>query len=987
MASSDEEGEILPQHVTEYYFVDDKENLVSFDILPLPWTEGEVLDGPKTQVFVSGDAENGLQKVYKSVIAWKLELSYVKPVVLVLSKGRKWITLQKPRKSYENTIRTILITIHWLHLIKKNPEASRQFVWNHLRQAFSFYDTEPCENDLLQHMLLINQTVKRDEDLMKSKYVVTFLEKPSTGQPSHEQGIQKIMKTGFIVYEDEDNVVNSDGEEVVSSSIFDTVCSICDNGGTVLCCEGSCLRSFHPTKADGSDSLCQSLGFLNHVQVDALPSFLCKNCLYKQHQCYACGKLGSSDTSKGQEVFSCSSATCGHFYHPECVARLLHIGNENEALKLQATIAVGKSFTCPMHKCYICKQSEDAAVDGLQMAICRRCPKAYHRKCLPKMITLEFTTDKNLLRRAWDGLLPENRILIYCMDHKIDGVLGTPGRDHLKFPDLEGREKQDKLEVPSCKGKVTDSIQSMSSEHFAANRPPMKKAKLSQKFGSDIEAYNENTDEKCSRQDFDILKKPIGETAKNYLEKNFSSDIERHFKTDKSKFLSTKGNTKLNLGLAMCTLGEVSSRSSKIRNTVQTMPMVKPLVTLDMEKGIRTLMKNSASSFNVEEFKKRRQIPVTYACNPCKMLDKTITFGRVEASVRAVQAALEKLEAGGSIEDAKTICGPEVLKQIAMWKEKLQVFLAPFLHGMRYTSFGRHFTKLEKLKEIVDRLCWYVQNGDTIVDFSCGSNDFSCLMKEKLENMGKFCSFKNYDLFRPKNDFNFEQRDWMSINLNELPDGSQLIMGLNPPFGFKASLANMFINKALQFRPKLIVLIVPEETKRIDKKAPYDLVWEDDRILSGKSFYLPGSVDVDDKHLEQWNLKSPPLYLWSRRDWAARHKAIAQEHNHICNAQEEIHRKEHNDNEVRFKHLMEEHNDGCDDFFKDMQECIALSSIFDGVPIVDNNFEPGEVRTLIPPSEHREGSFPCHCSSSRENDDMAPWETDSMCREMEISTP
>lgn len=31
---------------------------------------------------------------------------------------------------------------------------------------------------------------------------------------------------------------------------------------------------------------------------------------------------------------------------------------------------------------------------------------------------------------------------------------------------------------------------------------------------------------------------------------------------------------------------------------------------------------------------------------------------------------------------------------------KLRVYLAPFLHGMRYTSFGRHFTKVEKLKEV-----------------------------------------------------------------------------------------------------------------------------------------------------------------------------------------------------------------------------------------------------------------------------------------------
>ena len=31
-------------------------------------------------------------------------------------------------------------------------------------------------------------------------------------------------------------------------------------------------------------------------------------------------------------------------------------------------------------------------------------------------------------------------------------------------------------------------------------------------------------------------------------------------------------------------------------------------------------------------------------------------------------------------------------------QNKLNVFLAPFLHGMRYTSYGRHFTKLDKLQ-------------------------------------------------------------------------------------------------------------------------------------------------------------------------------------------------------------------------------------------------------------------------------------------------
>jgi hypothetical protein len=33
-------------------------------------------------------------------------------------------------------------------------------------------------------------------------------------------------------------------------------------------------------------------------------------------------------------------------------------------------------------------------------------------------------------------------------------------------------------------------------------------------------------------------------------------------------------------------------------------------------------------------------------------------------------------------------------------QNQLKVYLAPFLHGHRYTSFGRHFTKIEKLREV-----------------------------------------------------------------------------------------------------------------------------------------------------------------------------------------------------------------------------------------------------------------------------------------------
>lgn len=92
------------------------------------------------------------------------------------------------------------------------------------------------------------------------------------------------------------------------------------------------------------------------------------------------------------QVYSCVSATCGHFYHPACVARLLHPGNEAKAEEHRKRIAAGEPFTCPIHKCVICKQGENKDLEEMQFAMCRRCPKAYHRKCLPRYFLIICNT-------------------------------------------------------------------------------------------------------------------------------------------------------------------------------------------------------------------------------------------------------------------------------------------------------------------------------------------------------------------------------------------------------------------------------------------------------------------------------------------------------------------------------------------------------------------------------------------------------------------
>ncbi|KAF6172846.1 hypothetical protein GIB67_035400 [Kingdonia uniflora] len=67
-------------------------------------------------------------------------------------------------------------------------------------------------------------------------------------------------------------------------------------------CEGRCMRSFHALIGTGADSHCNTLGF-SRAQLEVVKKFLCLNCRYKIHTCYACGKLGSSDKSSGAEIY------------------------------------------------------------------------------------------------------------------------------------------------------------------------------------------------------------------------------------------------------------------------------------------------------------------------------------------------------------------------------------------------------------------------------------------------------------------------------------------------------------------------------------------------------------------------------------------------------------------------------------------------------------------------------------------------------------
>ncbi|XP_062191405.1 protein ENHANCED DOWNY MILDEW 2-like isoform X2 [Phragmites australis] len=827
MMSDEDDVEPRLTAVENYYFVDDDDAPVPFDVLPFQFDAAEEVPSFKKDVYLRGIADGGLQKVYKQVVAWKLGLDGESPEITALSTEGSWIVLLKPRSSYEETVRSVLVTVEMLHFVRRSPTVSEEEMWDHLRGVFDKYEVRPLEDDFRNHVWLIKLFAERDPAIAKSQVGSDDLEVKHmfiADDKEREDMVEDDSKHELSNDDDEEDEENED--------LFDSVCAICDNGGELLLCEGSCMRSFHAKIGDGEDSYCATLGYTK-AEVKAIKNFLCKNCKYKQHQCFVCGELEPSD-GPNVKVFPCNNATCGHFYHPKCVAQLLHPNNRNEASELEKNIVVGFSFTCPVHWCFQCKGLEDRTQEPLQFAVCRRCPRSYHRKCLPREISFEDIDEEGIITRAWEL---SKRILIYCLDHDMDLDIGTPSRNHLKFPRIA-------KPVDSVKKKVKEL------------------AEKKRRTFDDL--YVDEPRQKSSRR--------------VSIKSSFEQPV---FEPEKKKTKCLKEMMRPEESLVECAAVVSSPKQPAKSLAIGKTPQSSfPVVDSETEKRVIALVEKEVSSLTLDNISRRCAIPSTYASSG-RHIDKIIVWGKLERSVQAVQAALQKLENGGTVDDAKAVCEPDVLRQLTRWNNKLRVYLAPFIHGMRYTSFGRHFTKKEKLIEIVDKLHWYVQPGDTIVDFSCGLNDFSQFMKEKLDKVGKKCNFKNYDVIRPKNSIGFEKRDWMTVRPKELPHGSKLIMGLNPPFGLKATLANKFIDKALTFKPKLIILIVPKETERLDqKRQPYDLVWEDTGSLSGKSFYLPGSLDVTDKQMDQWNVSPPPLYLWSRPDWTQKHRRIAEEHGH-----------------------------------------------------------------------------------------------------------
>jgi hypothetical protein len=136
--SDDDDVEPHVTALTDYYLLQGKEPLC-FSTLPLRLSDAgdENVSQFKKRLVLWGIDDAGIKR-YKEVVAWKLGLEGKQPEIAVHAADGNWIKLVKPNNSYEETVRTILITVQMLHFLRRKPDECEKNLWSHLRKVFEY---------------------------------------------------------------------------------------------------------------------------------------------------------------------------------------------------------------------------------------------------------------------------------------------------------------------------------------------------------------------------------------------------------------------------------------------------------------------------------------------------------------------------------------------------------------------------------------------------------------------------------------------------------------------------------------------------------------------------------------------------------------------------------------------------------------------------------------------------------------------------------
>jgi hypothetical protein len=145
----------------------------------------------------------------------------------------------------------------------------------------------------------------------------------------------------------------------ICSECKEAECLMKQDAEDLLICDGLCRRLFHYPCAG-----LQSIPSENE-------SFVCTDCKSRKHKCSFCSSYGADD----EDVFKCSKAACGLFFHESCLAMknvevdVVPTTSMHDTDGLTSPrdshkpVAYRRSFVCPAHCCWTCTQLDLKELD------------------------------------------------------------------------------------------------------------------------------------------------------------------------------------------------------------------------------------------------------------------------------------------------------------------------------------------------------------------------------------------------------------------------------------------------------------------------------------------------------------------------------------------------------------------------------------------------------------------------------------------------
>ena len=178
------------------------------------------------------------------------------------------------------------------------------------------------------------------------------------------------------------------------------------------------------------------------------------------------------------------------------------------------------------------------------------------------------SSDYILLNMLSAYLMNYGLLIVLARKHRIKTKIGTPERNHIIFPDPQGKGKKHVSEPPSINEEGMSKKRSIVSEIFLAENTAVKKMKLEvHRVVKDADP-NKKFEKRYSGQDFDPpSKQKVNDTTKKFLKDNVKSVPVKQYETVAVKGIQSSSRN-----------NNIMRKQQNILSKVEKVTLLKPLI-------------------------------------------------------------------------------------------------------------------------------------------------------------------------------------------------------------------------------------------------------------------------------------------------------------------------------------------------------------------------------------------------------------------------